>query len=69
MTGSTMEKKVIRYDIATEEGKKFCECVRNGDEVILITKEGPLRLLNLLEQVANPLVAENRRAAGRNKTK
>ena len=65
MTGSTLEKKVIRYDIATEEGKKFCECVRNGDEVILITKEGPLRLLNLLEQVANPLVAENRRSLKR----
>ncbi len=65
MTGSTMEKKVIRYDIATEEGKKFCECVRNGDEVILVTKEGPLRLLNLLEQVANPLVAANRRSVKR----
>ncbi len=64
------DEKVMKYEIATEEGKKFCECVRNGDEVILMTKEGPLRLLNLLEQVANPLVAENRRAVGRrNKTK
>ena len=36
------------YDIATETGGKFCECTKQGEEVLLIGKEGQLSLTKLI---------------------
>ena len=36
------------YDIATETGGKFRECTKQGEEVLLIGKEGQLSLTKLI---------------------
>ena len=41
------------YDIAADNGKKFCECKKKGNDVILSTKQGDIELLDLMEQITN----------------
>ena len=53
--------EVLVYDIATENGKKFCECKRQGDYVVLSTKQGELTLLGLMEQISDQKKAKYRR--------
>lgn len=45
------------YDIATETGGKFCECTKQGEEVLLIGKEGQLSLTKLIAQTIDPTLA------------
>ena len=52
---------VVTYEIATEDGKKFCNCRIEGDITILTSKEGSLSLPLLLKQVTNPEVARTMR--------
>ncbi len=59
------------YDIATETGGKFCECTKQGEEVMLIGKEGPLSLTKLIAQASNPALAHqmrSKRSRNREKT-
>lgn len=49
------------YDIATETGGKFCECTKQGEEVLLIGKEGQLSLTKLIAQTIDPTLAHQMR--------
>lgn len=50
------------YDIATETGGKFCECTKQGEEVLLIGKEGQLSLTKLIAQTIDPTLAHKMRS-------
>lgn len=39
------------YDIYAENGKKFCVVKKKGDEIILVTKQGELRINRLVAQI------------------
>lgn len=53
--------EVVVYDIATDDGKKFCECRKSKYQVILSTKQGDISIMSLVEQVADPSVAYRKR--------
>ena len=52
---------VVVYDIATDDGKKFCECRKTKYKVILSTKQGDISIMSLVEQVADPSAAYRKR--------
>lgn len=39
------------HDIYAENGKKFCVVKKKGDEIILVTKQGELRINRLVAQI------------------
>ena len=52
---------VLVFDIATDDGRKFCECKKSKYQVILSTKQGDISIMSLVVQVADPTVAYRKR--------
>lgn len=45
------------FEIATENGKMFCKCKKEGGTLVLIGKGGKLSLQQFMDQVCNPNLA------------
>ena len=58
-------ESVTIYDIAAENGKKFCECKKDGNDIILATKQGSISFMLLMEQVMNRDIAYRMRHGNR----
>ena len=41
---------VSEFDIKTDNGKKFCKCLRTDSNVFYYTKEGKIDMKSLMEQ-------------------
>ena len=39
-----------KFDILTDEGGKFCDCVMKGNKAVYISKEGRIDISSLMEQ-------------------
>ena len=57
-TKKMREKEMAQiFEIATENGKMFCKCKKEGGTLVLIGKGGNLSLQQFMDQVCNPNLA------------
>ena len=53
LEGEFQMGKTIRYEISSDDGKRFCDCEINGNHVKLCGKQGTVYIENLIAQIEN----------------